>query len=96
VFAWIGPVLMALNGNAVCDANPSCSDSRLQMQRLMDANQDGELDEDEVCALLEGGPPAPEPSPEETPGDGDGGLIWHAPTGPVAPGGPRPGPIAID
>ena len=44
MFAWIGPVLMALNGNAVCDANPSCSDSRLQMQRLMDANQDGSLD----------------------------------------------------
>ncbi|MUL82607.1 MULTISPECIES: RND family transporter [unclassified Mycolicibacterium] len=45
VFAWIGPVLMALNGNAVCDANPSCSDTRIQFQRLMDANNDGSLDQ---------------------------------------------------
>ncbi|MGV9799471.1 MMPL/RND family transporter [Mycobacterium sp. NPDC003449] len=45
MFAWIGPVLAALNGNAVCDANPSCRDSRVQMQRLMDANNDGSLDQ---------------------------------------------------
>src|SRR4051812_19760446 len=27
--AWVGPVLAALNGNAICDANPSCSDTRI-------------------------------------------------------------------
>ncbi len=45
VFAWIGPVLAALQNNAVCDTNPSCSDTRIQFQRLMDANKDGSLDE---------------------------------------------------
>ncbi|MDB5098015.1 MAG: hypothetical protein JWM80_2436 [Cyanobacteria bacterium RYN_339] len=60
--------------------------------RLMDTNQDGQLDPAEACALLEGAPVAPAPQP--SPSDGDGGLIWHAPTGPT---GPRfPGPIAID
>lgn len=44
LFAWIGPVLTALNGNAVCDSNPSCVDTRNQFQRLMDANNDGSLD----------------------------------------------------
>ena len=28
MFAWIGPVLAALQGNPVCDADPSCSDTR--------------------------------------------------------------------
>ncbi|WP_166907905.1 RND family transporter [Mycobacterium sp. DL440] len=56
MFAWIGPVLMALNGNAVCDANPSCSDSRIQMQRLMDENQDGSLDHiNDLAHQLQGG-----------------------------------------
>ncbi|MCV7174994.1 MMPL family RND transporter, partial [Mycolicibacterium sphagni] len=32
MFGWIGPVLQALQGNAVCDANPSCRDTRLQFQ----------------------------------------------------------------
>ncbi|MDH6195954.1 RND superfamily putative drug exporter [Mycobacterium frederiksbergense] len=45
MFAWIGPVLMALQGNQVCDANPSCSDTRIQFQRLVDANNDGSLDQ---------------------------------------------------
>jgi putative drug exporter of the RND superfamily len=44
VFAWLGPVLLALNGNAVCDANPSCSATRAQFQRLDDAGNDGSLD----------------------------------------------------
>ncbi|MBU9762497.1 RND family transporter [Mycobacterium sp. TNTM28] len=44
IFGWIGPVLAALQNNAVCDANPSCADTRIQFQRLMDANQDGSLD----------------------------------------------------
>jgi RND superfamily putative drug exporter len=45
LFAWIGPVLTALQGNAVCDANPSCRDTRLQFERLVAARQDGSLDE---------------------------------------------------
>jgi putative drug exporter of the RND superfamily len=45
MFAWVGPVLMALNGNAVCDANPSCSDTRMQFQKLMAARDDGRLDQ---------------------------------------------------
>ena len=28
MFGWIGPVLAALQGNPVCDANPSCSATR--------------------------------------------------------------------
>jgi RND superfamily putative drug exporter len=43
-FAWLGPVLIALNGNAVCDANPSCSATRAQFQRIVDARNDGSLD----------------------------------------------------
>ncbi|MCV7287910.1 MMPL family transporter [Mycolicibacterium wolinskyi] len=45
MFGWIGPVLTALQGNAVCDANPSCRDTRMQFQRLVDANNDGSLDQ---------------------------------------------------
>ena len=45
MFAWVGPVLTALSGNAVCDANPSCSDTRMQFQKLMAARDDGRLDE---------------------------------------------------
>ncbi|MBY0286512.1 MAG: MMPL family transporter [Mycobacteriaceae bacterium] len=44
MFAWLGPVLIALNGNAVCDANPSCSATRAQFQRLEHARNDGSLD----------------------------------------------------
>jgi RND superfamily putative drug exporter len=45
MFAWIGPVLTALQNNQVCDANPSCSATRTQFQRLNDANNDGRLDQ---------------------------------------------------
>src|SRR6201999_2696680 len=34
MFAWIGPVLMALQGNPVCDADESCSATRGEFQRL--------------------------------------------------------------
>ncbi|MGV0743985.1 MMPL/RND family transporter [Mycolicibacterium sp. XJ870] len=44
-FAWIGPVLTALQGNAVCDANPSCADTRLQFQKLVDPRNEGNLNE---------------------------------------------------
>lgn len=45
MFAWIGPVLAALQGNAICDNNPSCRDTRMQFERLVKARQDGSLDE---------------------------------------------------
>jgi RND superfamily putative drug exporter len=45
MFAWVGPVLAALDGNAVCDANPSCSATRVQFQRLVAAGDDGSLDQ---------------------------------------------------
>ncbi|AGB20666.1 Transport protein [Mycobacterium sp. JS623] len=45
MFAWVGPVLAALNGNAICDANPSCSDTRIQFQKLVDARNNGSLDQ---------------------------------------------------
>ncbi|MFG1934077.1 RND family transporter [Mycobacterium sp. NPDC048908] len=55
MFGWIGPVLAALNGNAVCDANPSCSDTRAQFQKLMTARDDGRLDEiNSLAGQLEG------------------------------------------
>ncbi len=45
MFAWVGPVLAALNGNAICDANPSCADTRMQFQKLVDARNDGSIDQ---------------------------------------------------
>ena len=45
MFSWVGPVLGALNGNAICDANPSCSATRIQFQKLVDARNDGSLDQ---------------------------------------------------
>lgn len=41
MFAWMGPVLVALDGNAVCDANPSCSATRDQFRRVVDEGNDG-------------------------------------------------------
>lgn len=55
MFGWIGPVLQALQGNAVCDANPSCRDTRLQFQRLAEAQDDGRLDRiNKLAGDLEG------------------------------------------
>jgi RND superfamily putative drug exporter len=45
LFAWIGPVLLALDGNAICDANPSCSDTRTQFRNLTDPNNEGNLNQ---------------------------------------------------
>ncbi|WP_051088061.1 RND family transporter [Mycobacterium sp. 155] len=45
IFGWIDPVLQALNGNAVCDANPSCAETRAQFQKLSDSRGDGNLDQ---------------------------------------------------
>ncbi len=45
MFAWVGPVLGALQGNPVCDADPSCSATRGEFERLVNARGDGSLDE---------------------------------------------------
>jgi RND superfamily putative drug exporter len=45
MFAWIGPVLTALQGNPVCDADSSCSATRVQFQRVIAARNDGSLDQ---------------------------------------------------
>jgi putative drug exporter of the RND superfamily len=44
-FAWIGPVLMALQGNPVCDADASCSNTRNQFEQLVAARNGGNLDQ---------------------------------------------------
>ena len=44
MFAWVGPVLLALQGNAVCDLDPSCSETRGHFERLAAAREDGSLD----------------------------------------------------
>ncbi|MEN3220968.1 RND family transporter [Mycolicibacterium porcinum] len=45
IFGWIEPVLAALQNNAVCDNNPSCAETRIQFQRLVDENNAGSLSE---------------------------------------------------
>jgi putative drug exporter of the RND superfamily len=50
MFAWIGPVLVALQGNPVCNADPSCSDTRNQFERLAAARDAGALDEINAAA----------------------------------------------
>lgn len=45
IFGWIEPVLAALQNNAVCDNNPSCAETRIQFQRLVDENNSGSLSE---------------------------------------------------
>lgn len=45
MFAWIGPVLAALQGNPVCNADPSCTATRDQFERLVSARNDGSLDQ---------------------------------------------------
>ncbi|MBI3691358.1 MAG: MMPL family transporter, partial [Mycolicibacterium aromaticivorans] len=45
MFAWVGPVLVALHGNAVCDLDPSCAETRGHFQALVHARNDGTLDE---------------------------------------------------
>lgn len=55
MFAWIGPVLAALQGNAICDANPSCRATRLQFERLVAAREDGSLNEiNDLAGQLQG------------------------------------------
>jgi len=45
LLGWVGPVLVALHGNVVCDLNPSCSETRGHFQRLVDARNAGTVDE---------------------------------------------------
>ncbi|GAB7144835.1 RND family transporter [Mycobacterium riyadhense] len=45
MFAWIAPVLTALQANPVCDADPSCTTTRDHFQRLVSARGDGSLDQ---------------------------------------------------
>ena len=45
MFAWVGPVLLALQGNVVCDLNPSCSETRGHFQSLVDGRNDATIDE---------------------------------------------------
>ncbi len=55
MFTWVAPVLMALQGNAICDANPSCSDTRIQFQKLVAAQNDGSLDQiNDLARQLQG------------------------------------------
>jgi putative drug exporter of the RND superfamily len=45
MFAWVGPVLMALEGNAVCDVDSSCSATRVEFERVVATRDDGSLDQ---------------------------------------------------
>ncbi|OBH33324.1 hypothetical protein A5692_14210 [Mycobacterium sp. E342] len=45
LFAWVAPVLNALEGNQVCDADLSCSATRAQFERVVNARGDGSLDQ---------------------------------------------------
>ncbi|MFM9035288.1 MAG: RND family transporter [Mycobacterium sp.] len=44
LLGWVGPVLMALHGNVVCDLNPSCAETRGHFQSLVDARNNGTID----------------------------------------------------
>jgi RND superfamily putative drug exporter len=44
MFAWIGPVLAALQGNPVCDADPSCSATRGTFEQLVGSRDQADLD----------------------------------------------------
>lgn len=44
VFAWIGPVLTALQGNPVCDADSSCSTTRGAFEQLVGSRDQADLD----------------------------------------------------
>ncbi|OBI50937.1 transporter, partial [Mycobacterium sp. E796] len=44
MFAWIGPVLAALQGNPVCDADASCSATRGTFEQLVGSRDQADLD----------------------------------------------------
>jgi len=77
----IAPVLKALTGNPVCDADPKCVATRARLQLLGDARNDGTLNEiTNLCTLLEEIPSDPTALPAERPM-------------PVIPGKEKPGPL---
>ena len=79
----IAPVLSALNGNPVCDADPKCAATRARLQLLADARNDGTLNQiTNLCTLLGEVPVDPTALPAERP----------MPT-PVIPGKEKPGPL---
>ena len=45
VFQWVGPVLNALQGNPVCNADPACADTRSQFEQLAAARDAGAVDQ---------------------------------------------------
>ncbi len=54
-FAWIGPVLTALQGNAVCDADPSCSTTRAHLAQLSDPRNDATVQQiNDLAGQLQG------------------------------------------
>ncbi|OBA62307.1 hypothetical protein A5647_08705 [Mycobacterium sp. 1100029.7] len=44
MFAWIGPVLAALQGNPICDADPSCTSTRGTFEQLLGSRDQADLD----------------------------------------------------
>jgi putative drug exporter of the RND superfamily len=44
MFAWMGPVLAALQGNPICDADPSCSATRGTFEQLAGGRDQADLD----------------------------------------------------
>lgn len=44
MFAWIGPVLTALQGNPICDADSSCSTTRGAFEQLLGSRDQADLD----------------------------------------------------
>jgi RND superfamily putative drug exporter len=77
----IAPVLNALNGNPVCDADPKCVATRARLQLLADARDDGTLNQiANLCTLLEKMPGDPTALPAERPM-------------PVIPGKEKPDPL---
>lgn len=44
IYDWAGPVVSALDGNPVCDSNPSCVQTRDQLHQVLDARADGTFD----------------------------------------------------
>ena len=81
----IAPVLNALNGNPVCDADSKCVATRARLQLLADARNNGTLNQiANLCSLLEDVPGDPTALPAEQP--------MPMPT-PVIPGKEKPDPL---
>ena len=87
----IAPVLNALNGNPVCDADTNCVATRARLQSLAKAREDGTLNQiADLCDLLEPASSDPTALPAEQP------LPTTVTPGeePATPGKEKPGPLA--